>query len=112
MCQKLKATVAAIALAAGTFSFAAVAEAAFIFNGSFGQANDVQLFSFTVAAPTNVTMETFNFHAGAAGGPFNGVTSTGGFDTMLSLFNFSGAFITAVQPDIDVFAQNYDARIG
>jgi hypothetical protein len=64
----------------------------FSFTGTFTTGNDVQLFNFSVTAPSNVTLRTYSYAGGinAAGD----VIARGGFDPILALFNGStGAFI-------------------
>ncbi len=83
--RKLLFTLAALASAslahAGSFSF----------TGSFNQDDDVQLFSFTVGAPSNVTLVSLGYAGGvnAAGNTI----AQGGLDTILALFDGAGNLI-------------------
>ena len=64
-------------------------------SGTFDFDNDVEEFEFSIATTSNVTIESIGY----AGGPIvtnpNGSFGAGGFDTVLSLFDSSGTFITA-----------------
>jgi hypothetical protein len=64
----------------------------FSFTGNLTKDNDVQLFNFSVGAPSNVTLRTWSYAGGtnAAGN----VIARGGFDPILALFNGSGVFIS------------------
>src|SRR5262245_35968039 len=76
----------------------------FSFTGSFAVDNDVQLFNFSVMAPSNVTLRTWSYAGGtnAAGQ----LIAAGGFDPILALFDSSGALIdqnddgVGVAPDL------------
>ena len=63
----------------------------FSFTGSFTNDSNVQLFNFSVAAPSTVTLLTYSYAGGinSAGT----VIPEGGFDPILALFNSSGALI-------------------
>jgi hypothetical protein len=63
----------------------------FSFTGSFAQDDDVQLFNFSVGAPSNVTLETLSYAGGlnAAGD----LIARGGFDPILALFDSGGNLI-------------------
>jgi PEP-CTERM motif len=63
----------------------------FSFTGSFTSDDNVQLFNFTVGAPSNVTLRTWSYAGGinAAGQSI----ARGGFDPILAVFNASGAVI-------------------
>jgi len=69
----------------------------FSFTGSFAFDNDVQLFNFSVTAPSTVTLRTWSYAGGtnAAGQSI----AAGGFDPILAVFNSSGAFIPGAQND-------------
>ena len=64
-------------------------------NGTFDFDNDVEQFEFSIAASSNVTIESISY----AGGPIvtnpTGSFGAGGFDTILSLFDSTGSFISA-----------------
>ena len=61
------------------------------FTGNFTNDNDVQLFSFTVGATSNVVLETWSYAGGvnAAGQTI----ARGGFDPILAVFNSTGALV-------------------
>ncbi len=63
----------------------------FSFTGAFAADDDVQLFGFSVGAPSTVTLKTYSYAGGtnAAGSVF----SAGGFDPILAVFDSTGAFI-------------------
>ena len=77
----------------GLFCVIATAASAdsFSFQGTFQTDNDVQLFSFTIAADSTVTFLTLGYAGGtnAAGT----VIPAGGFDSLLTLFDSSGNYI-------------------
>lgn len=62
--------------------------ASFSFSGTFTQDDQVQLFSFNVAAPSTVTLRTWSYAGGtnAAGDAI----ARGGFDPILALFDSTG----------------------
>ena len=63
----------------------------FSFIGNFTQDDNVQLFNFTVGAPSTVTLRTWSYAGGvnAAGNPI----ARGGFDPILALFDSAGNLI-------------------
>lgn len=63
----------------------------FSFTGNLANDNDVQLFTFTVGATSNVTLRTWSYAGGtnAAGT----LIARGGFDPILALFNSAGALV-------------------
>lgn len=63
----------------------------FSFQGSFHRDDDVQLFAFAVGAPSIVTLRAWSYAGGlnAAGDTI----ARGGFDTILALFDSTGALI-------------------
>ncbi len=63
----------------------------FSFTGTFTQDDNVQLINFNVGAPSNVTLRSWGYAGGvnAAGATI----ARGGFDTILALFDSTGAFI-------------------
>lgn len=78
-------------LAAGLLAFASSASYAddFSFTGNLNGINDVQLFTFTVGASSNVVLRTWSYAGGvnAAGQTI----AEGGFDPILALFQGTGA---------------------
>lgn len=78
------------AIAALAFSGAAAA-ADFSFTGNLNDHNDVLLFNFTVGASSTVTLRAWSYAGGvnAAGASI----ARGGFDTILALFDSTGALI-------------------
>lgn len=89
MKRLLKSAVLAALVAAAVAAGVAPARAAPVsFTGSFTGDNDVQLFSFTLAAAADVTLRTWSYAGGsnAAGNPI----AAGGFDPIVSLFYGSG----------------------
>ncbi len=83
--------VAAVAVAVGLYAGSAQA-ANVSFTGSFATDDAVQLFNFSVGAPSSVTLRTYSY---AGGVQANGnVVSAGGFDPILALFNSTGHLIT------------------
>ena len=61
------------------------------FTGSLAADDSVQLFNFSVGAPSSVTLRTYSY---AGGVQANGnVVSAGGFDPILALFDGAGNFI-------------------
>ena len=88
----------------------------FSFQGTFASDDQVQLFSFTVGSSSAVTLRSWSY---AGGVDAAGVTiPRGGFDTILALFNGSGALITqnddgtAVQVPTDPLSgEHYDTYL-
>jgi len=74
-----------------TLSASGVYALDFSFTGNFTNDNDVQLFNFSVGAPSTVTLRTWSYAGGtnAAGQ----VIARGGFDPILALFGSTGGFI-------------------
>lgn len=63
----------------------------FSFRGTFSTDDEVQLFNFTVGAPSTVTLRTYSY---AGGTQSDGtVVPRGGFDPILALFDGAGNFI-------------------
>ena len=60
----------------------------FSFTGNFNLDNDVQLFNFSVGAPSTVTLRTWSYAGGinAAGQTI----ARGGFDPIQAVFNSTG----------------------
>ncbi|MDB5811395.1 MAG: sorting protein [Betaproteobacteria bacterium] len=83
----MKSGKATITLAALAFSGAAAA-ADFSFTGNLNGPNDVQLFNFSVGAPSTVTLRSWSYAGGvnAAGTPI----ARGGFDPILAVFDSGG----------------------
>jgi hypothetical protein len=88
----MKAKVVVLALAALICTATSALALNFSFTGNLTKDNDVQLFNFSVGAPSNVTLRTWSYAGGtnAAGS----VIARGGFDPILALFDSSGAFIS------------------
>lgn len=86
--QQLKTIAAALTLG---LAATATSAANFSFSGNFEHDNDVQLFSFTVSAPTSVSLRSWSYAGGtnAAGT----VIARGGFDPILSLFDATGKLL-------------------
>lgn len=86
--QQIK-TIAAVFTLALTATAASAAN--YSFSGTFDHDNDVQLFSFTVSAPTSVSLRSWSYAGGtnAAGA----VIASGGFDPILGLFDSAGALV-------------------
>lgn len=85
----LKSGIAAAILSAASLAQAAPAD--FSFAGTFTRDDDVQLFNFSVGAPSSVTLVSFGY---AGGTQANGnVVPRGGFDTILALFNAAGVLV-------------------
>lgn len=84
--RALKSALAALSL---TCACVAVPAANLSFTGALGGDNDVQLFSFTLAADGDIALRTWSYAGGtnAAGAAI----PAGGFDTVVSLFTGSGA---------------------
>src|SRR5689334_13237383 len=78
-------------LALGLLFGGAALAADFSFTGNLADHNQVQLFNFSVAAPSTVTLRTYSYAGGV-----NAAGQTilrGGFDPILALFDSSGALI-------------------
>jgi hypothetical protein len=90
MKSKLKLLAAAVGLIGSVAAQATPTN--FSFAGTFAQDDNVQLFNFSVAASSSVTLVSYGY---AGGTQANGnVVSRGGFDTILALFNATtGALI-------------------
>lgn len=97
--------------AAMAFGVAAAAAQAnnFSFTGNFAHDNDVQTFSFTVGAPSTVSLRSWSYAGGtnAAGQSI----ARGGFDPILALFKADGTFINQ-QDDAGCGAVAADAVTG
>ncbi len=78
-------------LVLGTLFSLSTWAANFSFTGSFTQDDNVQLITFNVGAPSTVTLRSWSYAGGvnAAGATI----ARGGFDTILALFDSSGALI-------------------
>lgn len=78
-----------IAAIAALFATVASANAAnFSFNGQFQNDNDVQLFNFTVGAPSSISLRSWSYAGGVnAQGQ---LIARGGFDPILALFDSTG----------------------
>jgi hypothetical protein len=72
-------------------SVASAMAADFSFTGNLQQDDNVQLFTFSVGAPSNVTLRTWSYAGGtnAAGQAI----PRGGFDPILALFDSTGALV-------------------
>lgn len=71
----------------------------FSFTGNFTNINDVQLFTFTVGASSNVVLRTWSY---AGGVNAQGQTiAAGGFDPILALFQGSGPTATYINQNDD-----------
>jgi len=72
----------------------------FSFTGHFTQDDNVQLFHFVVGATSNVTLRSWGYAGGtnAAGT----LIARGGFDTILALFDSTGALIDSNDDGFDV----------
>ena len=79
---------AALTVATMGLSSAPALATDFSFTGSLPTANSVQLFNFTVGAPSTVTLRTWSYAGGtnAAGS----LIARGGFDPILALFDSTG----------------------
>ncbi len=102
-----KAALAAAVLAAGS---AAVQAAHVSFVGNLAGDNDVQLFSFTLAADADVVLRTWSYGGGsnAAGN----LIGAGGFDTIVSLFYGSGGSALLIGANDDGSAVAVDPGTG
>jgi hypothetical protein len=74
-----------------TFPGSVLAASDFSFTGTFNQDDDVQLFNFTVAAASNVTLLTQSYAGGTQAD--GNVVSAGGFDPILAVFDSTGLLI-------------------
>lgn len=85
------------ALLVGTASVARADN--FSFTGNFTADNNVQAFTFTVGAPSTVTLRTLSYAGGvnAAGQTI----SRGGFDPILALFSGTGSSATYINQNDD-----------
>ncbi len=63
----------------------------FSFTGNLPNDNSVLLFSFTIAAPGNVTVRTYSYAGGTNAD--SATIPAGGFDPILSVFDSSGALV-------------------
>lgn len=107
MMRTLRTALAAAAVAAGSVSAWA---ANVSFTGSLAGDNDVQLFSFTLAADADVTVRTWSYAGGvnAAGGTI----AAGGFDPVISLFLGSGSGAVLLASDDDGLGVAIDPATG
>lgn len=105
--RALKSALAALSL---TCACAAVPAANLSFTGALVGDNDVQLFSFTLAADADVALRTWSYAGGtnAAGA----VIPAGGFDTVVSLFSGSGASALLIGANDDGFGVAADPATG
>ncbi|MFL6447227.1 MAG: DVUA0089 family protein [Bryobacteraceae bacterium] len=95
---------------------ASLASAAnFSFQGTFTRDDEVQLFTFSVASTSTVTLRTWSYAGGVnAGGR---TIARGGFDPILALFNSSGVLINENDdggfsvPADPVTNQNFDTYL-
>jgi hypothetical protein len=88
-------------VAACVLAFSSVAAHAddFSFAGNFNNINDVQLFTFSVGANSNVVLRTWSY-AGGVNAPGQTIAA-GGFDPILALFQGSGASATYINQNDD-----------
>lgn len=86
--MRLKNLAAPLAIAISLASTSAAQATNMSFTGNFTYDNDVQKFTFVVAADSNVTLRSWSYAGGvnAAGD----LIARGGFDPILSLFDSSG----------------------
>ena len=82
---------AALCLAAGLSLASAASATDFSFNGTFVLDNDVQTFNFSVGASSAVTLVSYGYAGGTQAS--GNVVARGGFDTILALFDSTGALI-------------------
>lgn len=88
----------------------------FSFRGTFAQDDDVQLFDFSVATESEVTLRTYAYGGGTqADGT---VIAAGGFDPVLTLFDANGIFLASNDDDLSgtatedpTTAQTYDSLL-
>lgn len=100
------------AITLGVLLTSLASAANFSFQGTFTQDDQVQLFNFTVASTSTVTLRTWSYAGGVNAA---GVTiARGGFDPIFALFNSSGVLIgenddgNALVPADSVTGQNFD----
>ncbi|MGI9488376.1 MAG: DVUA0089 family protein [Geminicoccaceae bacterium] len=70
-------------------------------NGTFNFDNDVEQFEFSIATTSIVTIESIGYGGGSFASNPAIVIGPGGFDTVLSLFDETGAFIDDDDDDDD-----------
>jgi hypothetical protein len=100
----------ALAAAVWVVGSASASASAVSFTGNLGGDNDVQLFSFTIASVSDVTLRTWSYAGGvnAAGA----LIGNGGFDPVLALFFGSGDGAILINQYDDGFGVSVDAGSG
>lgn len=83
-----------VALAASPLAAAPAAAANLSFTGAFTADDDVQNFTFSLANPATVTIQTYSYAGGTQAD--GNVVPAGGFDPILALFNAVGTLINFV----------------
>ncbi len=90
MKQLVRSTIAGLALSLASAAHAVPMN--FSFQGTFTQDDEVQLFNFTADGSSTVYVVSYAYGGGTQA---NGtVHARGGFDTILTLFDSTGAFVT------------------
>ena len=92
-----------------TFTAPELCAGPFFFQGTFSADDDIQLFDFTVGAPSTVTLKSYGYAGGMRAD--GSVVPDGGFDTILSLFDSSGNLI-GKNDDGDFPDVNFDPTTG
>jgi hypothetical protein len=72
-----------------------------LFQGTFTQPDQFQIFSFTVTANSAVTIRTLSYAGGTSVGGVD--VARGGFDPYLSLFDGTGQLLTVNDDDSSIF---------
>lgn len=85
----MRNTILALTVAMASSTTASAAD--FSFTGTFSQDDDVQIFNFSVGAPSIVTLRTYSYAGGIQAD--GNVVSAGGFDPILALFDATGVLI-------------------
>ena len=80
-------------------SFNASAATNFSFTGTFSADDDVQLFNFTVAGPSTVSLLSYGYGGGTQQDVNANVVLAGGFDPILALFDNTGLLIATNDDD-------------
>jgi hypothetical protein len=105
---RITRVIGALVFSALTVSYVAASPVSY--TGSFTSDDQVQLFNFSLASPSDVTLETLSFGGGTNG---NGqVIPQGGFEPVLSLFSDAGAFLSASGANGSCPPQTVDSATG
>lgn len=106
--RQVTSVIGALLFSVLTVSFASASTVSY--TGSFTSDDQVQLFTFSLASPSDITLETLSYGGGMNG---NGQKiPEGGFEPVLSLFSGTGLFLNASGANGSCPPQTVDSATG